>query len=130
MDGQERKVGEGLRKVLLKEGSALIPFGLFSKRFRRYWGEEDNGSKNNVLRRCITNAFPTALGAVYVMTSLVQGGNPLKPQYFFRDMKRHSMQIKREVRDESDRRFYEADKNGDLVLDSNEFYDYAHGGRE
>jgi hypothetical protein len=40
------------------------------------------------------------------------------------------LQGEQEARDYSDRRFYEADKNGDFVLDVNEFYDYVYRGRK
>jgi len=124
-----------LKKILLEEGTTLIPFSFISSKLKEDWGlVPGNKHRFNAIRRAITNCFISLVIPIYTISALSYGANPLKPQDYLQKrrevLEQRKVQKEQEMRDYSKEQFYEVDKNNDLVLDSNEFYDYIRGQRE
>lgn len=72
--------------------------------------------------------FPLAFSMYYTLAALSYGENPLKPRNFFSKRRevlaQREVQKEQELRDYSREQFHKADKNGNFVLDPNEFSNY------
>lgn len=126
-----------LKKILLKELTPLIPFGFASDRINECWnvkGKYEDATffeKVNGIRRwglnILTSGAISLMAVAYSMASLSSG--TLDCTKWAEASKQKEMRMEREARAYSKKQFYEADKNKDLVIDSNEFYDYIQGQR-
>jgi len=124
-----------LKKILLEEGTTLIPFSFAFDKINKYWSvhkeykdttffEKVNATRRWGLNALISGAI-SLMAFVYPIASLSTG--TLNYAKWSEASKQKEMRMEQEVRDYSKEQFYKADKNKDSVLDPNEFYDYAHG---
>ncbi len=127
-----------LKKILLEEGTTLIPFGFAFDKINKYWCVQKKYKdttffeKVNMIRRGGLNFL--IFGAISLMALLYPIGSlstgTLNYTKWPEIQKQKELQEEQRVRDYSEKQFFKADKNGDLVIDANEFYDYTHRRRK
>ncbi len=126
-----------LKKILLEEGTTFVPFSFAFNKINKYWTaqkkyedstffEKVNGIRRWGLNTLISAVVPTMIFG-YTIASLSTG--TLNYTKWSEASKQKEIRMDQEARDYSKKRFYEADRNGNFVLDPNEFYDCVHGQR-
>jgi hypothetical protein len=137
MDEQENNLEKEARIVgafedfIISELAPYVPFSFMSKAIMGNWIGEGKSFRKGFSRRMGSNLLVCSLVSAavifYSISSLTMG----TPNYkgWSGISKQKELQREQETRDYSNSRFREADKNGDLVLDSDEFYDCVYGQR-
>ena len=130
----EKEVGvvKTLKEFAISEVAPYVPFSFMNKKIIGNWIGKGKGFKKGFGRRMIPNVLISSLAsAAILLYSIASLGNGT-PNYtrWPEIQKQRVIQEEQEAREYSNKRFYEADKNGDFVLDPNEFYDGSFGRRE